>query len=113
MYLPSALLAKALLKMGHSLVESNPKSFKKIGHRLFTKQGNAETAEMNHRRMNRAQKAAITDTFLQPYSVRFLLQTKAEDNFLILSTQKAKEVEKQNSASHQILLQRFLLCSVR
>lgn len=53
--------------------------------------------------MSGAQKAAITDTFLPPHSVRVQLHTKAEDNFLILSTQKAKEVEKQNSVSQQIL----------
>lgn len=52
---------------------------------------------MNHRRMSRAQKAAITDTFLQPYSVRVQLQTKAEDSSLILSSQKAKESGKAES----------------
>lgn len=63
---------------------------------------------MNHR-CKRAQKAAITDTFLLPYCVRVQLQTKEDDNFLILSTLKAKVVEKQNSASHQMPLPRFLL----
>lgn len=66
---------------------------------------------MNHRCMSTAQKAAITDTFQQPYSVRVQPQTKAEDSSLILSTQKAKEVEKQNWISHQILLRRSSLCT--
>lgn len=53
---------------------------------------------MNHR-CKRAQKAAITDTFLLPYCVRVQLQTKEDDNFLILSTLKANVVEKQNSVT--------------
>lgn len=66
---------------------------------------------MNHRCMSGAQKAAIPDTFLQPYSVGVQLQTKAEDSSLIPSSQKAKEVEKQNWISHPILLQRSVLCT--